>query len=97
MRLFYKADGTEQWYELNEAKLGGFMPSDFVVAHDEELFYELKGMLLMDSKSGNPEILLKKASMQINKKPEGIIFFTKIPARCNVIGSSNNFVTVSIT
>ncbi|ABK54431.1 gp70 [Escherichia phage N4] len=89
MRLFYSFDGNDQWNEIDFSKIGGAIPvggaipGDHILCHDEESFHYISGMMLINNVTGFT--VHKPAPVRVITKPiEGLAFFTRIPQSISI-------------
>lgn len=89
MRLYMRTqDGQDKYAEVDH-KYTGFMPGDIVITHEEELFHELAGTLLLENNSV-ARIMPPQETYSLDKEVSALVFFTKLPHSVSIKRSSNS-------
>ena len=75
-------DSKDEYKELDHTKAGIFS-DDIIITHDEDIYLELAGMMLLENRPGI-KILEPRETYSLEKRPSALVFFTKLPHSVSV-------------
>lgn len=89
MRIYMRVQDSEDKYSEIDHTKAGFMAGDIILTHDEDAFYELSGMMLLENRSG-VIILEPQETYSLEKSIPSLVFFTKLPHSVSIKRSKDS-------
>ena len=81
-------DSKDEYKELDHTE-AGFLAGDIFIAHNEDTFHELSGMMLLENRPG-VKVLEPQETYSLEKSIPSLVFFTKLPHSVSIKRSKDS-------
>lgn len=89
MRIYMRVQDSEDKYAEVDHTEAGIMAGDIVITHNEDIFHELSGMMLLENRPGI-KILEPQETYSLEKRFSALVFFTKLPHSVSIKRSKDS-------